>query len=175
MNCKCDCSGTGNIESSNFWTEDWMEKHFKSEFPRLTLLKISQYQQHFSITLDARKNEEMKTKFEKSETDKMNIIQTALANAGIKFFPKYIITRKVSVRKHKKETIHYFYLLSDQFKKILKKKTCPTTTTEASKLKEFEISSGYSRLYFKAIEPRVLEGFSCVKCPHSCNYFRCCF
>ena len=149
-----------------------MEKHFKSEFPRLTLLKISQYQQHFSITLDARKNEEMKTKFEKSETDKMNIIKISLANAGIKFLPKHIITRKVSVMKRKKETIHYFYLLSDQFKKILKQKT---TTTEASELKEFKLSSGFSEIYFKAIEPRVLEEFSCVKCPHSCNYFRCCF
>ena len=175
MTCKCNCSGTGNIESSNFWTQDWMSRKLKSEFPKLIFLTISHYQQHFSITLVAGKDENMKTKFDKSETDMMSVIKIALANAKIELLPNYIITRKVSIRKLKKDTIHFFFLLSDQFVKILKEKTCPPCPP-AIDASEFKISSGFSKLYFKAIEPRVLEGFSCVKCPHSsCNYFHCCF
>jgi hypothetical protein len=138
---KCDCTGTGQIDCGNEWTQDWILDLLK-EKPNVQCLRIEDYNELKHVSVKYSGCLQSTIGFGKVETVKM--IKKALK------LSEKSIERHINIEDSRGQLIYLCLLENNDVNALAKR--------------NYKVQAGCEQLTFEIIEKDTYQAFECYKC-----------
>ena len=135
----CKCSGTGQIDCGNKWTQDWILDLLK-EYPKIQCLRIEDYNElkHVSV-----KSSQL-SRMELGKVEMVKMIKKALK------LSEKSIERHLNIVDSRGELIYLCLLENNDVNALAKR--------------NYKVQAGCEQLKFEIIEKNTSQKFICYKC-----------
>ena len=140
---QCECSGTGQIDCGNKWTQDWILDLLK-EYPKIQCLRIEDY------------NELKHVSVQSSQLSRMGLGKVEM----VKMIKRALKLSEKSIERHLN--------IEDQpnglFNQLIFLCLLENNDVNALAKRNYKVQAGCEQLTFQIIEKNTYKTFNCYKC-----------